>query len=66
VELCHGRLSQIGVFPSWKTGYLDCHITIVGTCCEKDGHHRGQTCFMDVERAASPWRHVFRMGGLDI
>jgi len=66
MEPCHGRLSSIEVFPSWKTKYLNYYITIIETCCKKDGCHERQACFMDIERAVSPQECIFWTSGLGI
>ena len=35
-ESCHKKLSLIGVFLLWKTGYPDYYITIMEMCGKKD------------------------------
>ena len=37
VQLCYGKLSWIGVSPSWKIESLDCCITVMWVCCKKGG-----------------------------
>ena len=53
VWLCHGRLSQIEEFLSWKMEYSDSYITVMRTCYEKGGCCGRQTCIIDVGKAIS-------------
>jgi len=64
--LCHRRSSWKGVFPSWKTEFLDCCITTVRACCKKDGHHRKWACRLYVDRVVLLWRCIFQMGEFGI
>jgi len=65
-ELCYGRPSLIRVFLSWKTGYPDCCITAMETCCKKDSCHRRWACLRNAVITTLLQECIFRIDGLDI
>ena len=50
VQLCHERLSQIEVSPSWKIESPDCYITAIWACCKKDSYYRRQAFRLDIDK----------------
>ena len=66
VWLYYRRLSQIGVFPSWKIEHPDSYITATWMHCEKGGHHGRQACIVDVEKIVSLQRCILWIGRLSI